>query len=321
MITELLSNPILLLLAGLVLLLAGARSLVDGSVSIAKKFNIPTIIIGMTIVAFGTSLPELIVNILSSLQDKDALAFGNIIGSNISNILLILGLTAIVYPTTVDKISVKRDLPFSIAITFFVLWIVSKKPVISLSDGVALLFMFGIFLYFTFFLKNKGGSFDDEVEVIKSKKLNSVNSIVFIMFGIFGLSLGGRWVVDGASSIATSFGISESVIGLTIVAIGTSLPELATSLVAAFKKESDIVIGNIIGSNIFNLLWILGLSAVINAPISIPPNAYIDVLVAALATIILFLMLAHKSPHELTRKGGIMFVSMYIIYVATIIMR
>lgn len=316
--TQLLS--FLFLVVGFGLLIKGADFLVDGGVSLAKKYKIPSIIIGMTIVAFGTSAPELVVNIISSLNGSGELAFGNVIGSNISNILLILGVSSIIYPLTVDRVTVLRDIPYSLVATIVCFFMVVRSDSISRTDGLILLALFSYFLFFTFFNRNPGSK-NLEIDEVSEVKVRSVFiSLSYIVLGILGLTFGGKLVIDGATQIAKSFGISESIIGLTIVAIGTSLPELATSIVAAMKKQTAIAIGNIVGSNIFNLLWILGISAVVN-PINISANAYFDVTFAAIATLALFLFLYSRKVHKLTRLHGIMFLLLYLGYMVTMFIR
>lgn len=312
--------PYLFLAVGFLLLIKSADLLVDGGISLAKKYKIPSIIIGMTIVAFGTSAPEFVVSVIASINGNGPLAFGNIIGSNVTNILLVLGISAIICPLAVDRFTVLRDIPYSLVATLVCFFMVVRSDVIDRTDGYILLALFVYFLFYTFFNRNKVASADEHAEVMDMKVKKTFVSVSFITLGVLGLALGGKLVVEGAVQIAMLFGIKESVIGLTIVAIGTSLPELATSIVAAFKKQSGIAIGNIIGSNIFNLLFIFGISAVIN-PIKLPTFAYFDVIFASIATLALFLFVYAKKPHKLTRLHGTMFILLYIGYIITMFMR
>ncbi|HMS91492.1 MAG TPA: calcium/sodium antiporter, partial [Candidatus Absconditabacterales bacterium] len=258
----------ILFVIGFVFLIKGADMLVEGASSVAKKFHISDLVIGLTIVAIGTSAPELVVNIMASIKGSAGIAIGNVLGSNIANILLILGVSAITYPITVKKATTFKEIPFSL-LAVLVLGFVANDAIIdgaSFSgitriDGLVLLSFFAIFMYYVFGISRTENDLPEEVTV---KKMSGWKSIIFIIIGLIGLTLGGQWIVDGAIQIAKIFGVSETVIGLTIVAVGTSLPELATCVVAAMKKKSDIAIGNIIGSNIFNIFWILGLSAIIS---------------------------------------------------------
>jgi len=244
----------ILFIIGLFLLIKGADLLVDGSASITKKLNISSIVIGLTIVAFGTSAPEFIVNIFASVQGNSEIAVGNILGSNIANILLILGISAIIYPITAKKNTVLKEIPLSL-LAAVVLGLMANDMIIDGAgfsgitriDGFILLSFFIIFLYYTFGItKSDEDIVEEEIKVFSYSK-----AIIFILLGLAGLVIGGKWIVDGAIKIAEILNISQSLIGLTIVAIGTSLPELATSAIAAYKKQSDIAIGNVVGSNIF----------------------------------------------------------------------
>lgn len=316
--------PYISLVVGFIFLIKSADLLIEGGVSIARRYKISNIVIGMTIVAFGTTVPELVVNVIASIQGKSDLVIGNIIGSNISNTLLILGATSIIYPIAVDKITIKREIPISFAILLFLFWVVTKDVYIGYSYGIFLLCLFILFLFSVLARANHGVNSPKVARLVsklsRSNTLSISTSVTYMVFGAIGLAIGGKLVTDSASSIAFSHGIREGIIGLTLIAVGTSLPEFATSVVAALKKQTGIGIGNIIGANIFNLLWILGVSALIN-PILIPSGAYIDVAVAALATFILFLMLALKKPYKITRIEGIILLILYASYITTTFMR
>lgn len=292
--------PLLILIAGFVLLIKGADWLVEGASSIAKRFRVSDLVIGLTIVAFGTSAPELIVNIIASIEGNADIAIGNVVGSNISNTLLILGCCALIAPLAVQRNTVLKEIPFGLlaAGTLFVMandalidgYDVSE---LSRSDGVAFIGFFILFMYYTFGLNgaNKEDSTHSEDTVpvwLSAGKL---------LIGLVALVGGGKIAVNSAVEIATLFGLSEALIGLTIVALGTSLPELAASGVATYRGRTDIAIGNIVGSNIFNIFWVLGLSAIIK-PIPFAPATNIDLGVVVIATALLFLLVHNGHVHH-----------------------
>lgn len=306
-----------LFIVGFFILIKGADLLVDGSSSIAKRLKIPSIVIGLTIVAFGTSAPEFVVSLLASIEGHTDLAIGNILGSNIANILLILGVAAIIFPITAKKNTALKEIPLSLlAITVLGLMVNDKTGFYGLSriDGLVLLTFFVAFLYYTFSVSKK----NKDVPIEDIKKISTKKSIVFIFLGLLGLTLGGKWIVDGAIKIAEIFKLSESLIGLTIVAIGTSLPELATSAIAAYKKQTDIAIGNVIGSNIFNIFWILGFSAVIT-PIPFNRSSNLDIAVVIIASLILFSVMFIGKKRTIERWQGATMVFLYIAYITFLI--
>lgn len=312
-----------LLIIGFVLLIKGAGFLVDGASSIAKKRNISEWVIGLTIVSFGTSLPELIVNIFASIKGSSEIATGNIFGSNICNVLLILGIAATIRKLPLKRSILTTEIPMAMAATFMVgflananLWIKSDNLYLSRFDGALMLVFFFMFMGYIFVIsKNEPEEEGGEVKLFKTSK-----SVLLIFGGIVMLFLGGKWVVDGAVSIAQAIGLSESFIGLTVIAIGTSLPELVTSCVAAYKNKTDLAVGNVIGSNIFNLLWILGLSSAIQPiPFSIISNPDILVMIGSCALIIFAIVVNRKS--ELNRWNGIIFVLTYIAYIGYLVLR
>lgn len=313
----------LLFIVGFFLLIKGADLLVDGSASIAKKLNISSIVIGLTIVAFGTSTPEFIVNIFASVQGNSEIAIGNILGSNIANILLILGISAIIYPITAKRNTVLKEIPFSLLAIVILGLLASDQLIdggfssaITRIDGLVLIGFFIIFLYYTFGItKPTEGSVGQE----SIKVFSYAKASLFILFGLAGLILGGKWIVDGAVSLAESFNISQSLIGLTIVAVGTSLPELATSAVAAYKKQSDIAIGNVVGSNIFNIFWILGISAIIR-PLPFNTAANGDIAMTIFASVVLFLVMFIGKARVIERWQGIGMVLAYIGYVVFLVL-
>jgi len=308
----------ILFVLGFIILIKGADLLVDGSIAIAKRLRVSDLLIGLTIVSFGTSAPELIVNIFASGAGEPDLAIGNIFGSNILNILLILGISAAIYPLAVKETVIKRGIPIAILATAAVgilandFLLYGRPSILSKADGFILLLCFAIFLYYTI------GAKDSPRKV--TKNVNIRQSFLFIFLGIIGLSLGGKWIVDGAIYIGNNFGLSQSFMGLTILAIGTSLPELATSAVAAYKKNAQIAVGNVVGSNIFNLLWILGISSVIK---ELPYRHMINVdlgMVMLASFLLLFFMISGKK-NVLERRQGIFFILIYFIYLLYLIVR
>jgi len=312
----------ILFIIGFFLLIKGADLLVDGSASIAKKLKISSIVIGLTIVAFGTSAPEFIVNIFASVQGNSEIAIGNILGSNIANILLILGISAIIFPITAKKNTVLKEIPLSL-LAIIVLGVMANDMIIDGAafssvtriDGLILLFLFIIFLYYTFGITKSGKDIVEE----EIKTLSYSKAILFIFLGLAGLVIGGKWIVDGAVKIAELFNISQSLIGLTVVAVGTSLPELATSAMAAYKKQSDIAIGNVVGSNIFNIFWILGASAIVR-PLPFSTSSNGDILMTIFASIMLFLVMFMGKKRVIERWQGVFMVTTYIGYVVFLVL-
>jgi len=311
----------ILFVVGFVLLISGANLLVEGSASIAKKLNISSIVIGLTIVAFGTSAPELIVNIFASVQGNTEIAIGNILGSNIVNILLILGVSSIIYPLATKENTVWKEIPLSLLAAILLGVMVNDTLIdggtfsgLTRIDGIVFIAFFIIFLYYTFGISKVSGENTD----LEIKEMSYMKSSLYIVGGLLGLVFGGKWIVDGAIKIAEGFNVSQSLIGLTVVAIGTSLPELATSAVAAYKKQSDIAIGNVVGSNIFNIFWILGLSAVIN-PLPFSKDSAIDVIMTIVASLILFLIMFIGKKHTVERWQGVIMILIYVGYVAYLI--
>lgn len=311
----------ILFIVGFYFLIKGADWLVDGAASIAKKFKVSNIVIGLTIVSFGTSAPELIVNLIASFQGNSDLAIANIVGSNIANILLILGVSAAIFPLAVKHGTIFKEIPFSL-LGAVILWVLANDMLVDQAsfsaltriDGVVLLAFFIIFLYYSFGIAKVEGE-GEEV-----KEMPTWQSVLMIIGGMLGLALGGQWIVDGAVSIAIRFGMSEALIGLTIVAIGTSLPELAASAVAAYKHKADIAIGNVIGSNVFNVFWILGVSSLIR-PIAFSPVLNMDIYFLVAITCVLFLFMFVGKKHILQRWQGVAFIVIYAFYIIYLVMR
>jgi cation:H+ antiporter len=312
----------LLFLLGFVLLIKGADFLVDGASSIARRFNISDLVIGLTVVAFGTSTPELFVNIVASARGNTEIAIGNVIGSNISNVFLILGISSIIYPLSVSKGTVWKEIPFSL-LAVIVLGLMANDRMIDgdgLSlltriDGLVLLAFFTIFLFYSFSIAKAIEGLDEHVPV---KTSGFTKSFVLVIAGLIGLTLGGKWIVDGAVKLAKSFGMSESLVGLTIVAVGTSLPELATSAVAAYKKNVEIAVGNVVGSNIFNIFFVLGISATIK-PLPFEAERNLDIGVVIVSSLLLFLFMFTGKKRSLDRWEGIVSLFLYGGYTASLI--
>ncbi len=313
---------IILLILGMAILIKSADWLVDGASSIAKKMGIKPIVIGLTIVAFGTSAPELVVNIMASVKGSADIAIGNIIGSNIANILLILGIAAIIYPLAVKRDTVWKEIPLA----FLAMWVVALLANdvlieragwsgLTRIDGFILIAFFLIFLYYTFEISKGAKNENNNI-----KTYPGTTATLMIVGGMIGLTWGGFWVIDGAIAIAKYFNLSEALIGLTIVAVGTSLPELVTSAMAAYKHNADIAIGNIVGSNIFNIFWILGLSAILR-PLPFSAALNTDLLIGIIATIMLFMFMFVGKKHTLERWQGYLFVGTYLIYIIYLIYR
>ncbi len=312
---------VLLLIGGFVALIYGADKLVEASASLAKKLHVPSIVIGLTIVSFGTSAPEFVVNLFGSLDGNSEIVLGNILGSNISNILLILGTSAIIYPLAVRKRTTWVEIPLSGLAAIAVFLLASdvlidngSTSTISRIDGFVLLLFFLIFIAYNISLTitNK------EDEEIETKSYTKLVSLLYILLGLVLLAAGGKAIVHGASNLATLLGMSQRVIGIVIVGIGTSLPELATSIVAAKNKKTDIAIGNIVGSNLFNTFFILGTSATIST-IEVSKAAMLDIYVNIFCSILLFALLFIGKSHILSRNGGIVMLLMFISYITYIL--
>lgn len=309
-----------LLLGGFVPLILGAHWLVDGGSALARRLRIAPIVIGLTIVAFGTSAPELVVNTLASVRGNSDIVLGNVIGSNIFNILLILGISSLITPLAVKTQTTWYEVPLAIlaALAVGVMALDHSLDgglaVIQRSEGIILLFFFIIFMVYNAGLIKQGGA----EEEWSSPDYTIPKSLLFILLGIGGLALGGKLIVDNAVAVATRLGISPRVIGLTIVSIGTSLPELATSIVAARKKSVDIAIGNVVGSNIFNVFFILGLSALIR-PVPVNPASFLDLGTNVLASLLLFLFIFTGKGRQLERWEGALFILTYCAYMVLLL--
>lgn len=314
---------VLLFVLGFAALYYGANFLVDGASSISRRLGIPPLIIGLTVVSFGTSAPELVVNVLASVKGSSELVVGNILGSNISNILLILGVSALIYELKMHKGLFFKEIPFSLLAVFVLAFIANDGLLagrgfseIDRVDGLVLLTFFGIFIYYLF--SSKSSIFEDEPE---TKKLSIPTSVGYIFIGIVGLGVGGKWIVDGAIEIARFFNVSENLIGLTLVALGTSFPELVTSVVAALKKQGDILIGNVVGSNIFNIFFILGITALIN-PITFDASVNnVDIAMVMFSTVFLIGTVMVGKKAILEKWNGYLFLVVYALYIVFLVFR
>ena len=314
----------ILFLIWFVILIKWADLLVSWASSIALKFKIAPIVVWLTIVAFGTSTPELSVNMFSALDWKTDLAIWNILWSNIANILLILWVSSIIYPLRAQVSTIFKEIPFALlwvvillimANDIFIDW--SSLNVISRVDWLVLIWFFIVFLYYTFGIAKTSDNKSNDDEWISEMAL--WKSIIFIIIGLTGLTLGWKWIVDWAVVIAKWFGLSEAVIGLTVVAVWTSLPELATSVVAAMKKEADIAIWNVVWSNIFNVFWILWLTATIN-PLPFNSSSNLDVFMAILATLILFVIMFIWKKSIIEKWQGALMIIIYFVYVTYLVL-
>lgn len=312
---------ILLIALGFVLLVKGADFLVDGASGVAKRFHIPEIIIGLTIVSIGTSMPELFVSITSAIDGYSDMAIGNVIGSNLCNLLLILGISAAINPIIFKKETKLIEIPICIGTSIVFLILANIGNSISRIDAIILIALFIAFICYTIMMAKKGEDFDEISEEEKQrsaeegKKRKIIVNIIYIIVGIIALKIGGDLVVEHSEKIAKMFNVSDKIIGLTIVAIGTSLPELVTSVTAALKKNSDIAIGNIIGSNIFNMLLIIGAAAAIS-PMNYNTSYNLQMGILIVATIVLGIFPYTDKKDEMTISNGITYLMLYALYMA-----
>lgn len=319
----------ILLIIGFVLLIKGADFFVDGSSSVAKILKVPTIIIGLTVVAFGTSMPELSVSVTAALRGSNDLAVSNVLGSNIFNLLVVLGCCALVKPVAAKWSLLKKEFPFSILITIILLLVDSDFSIMKVLDGnkgfvlgrwagLLFLILFVLYIYATVKSALRSRAEAKDMEEEEYKTMSPLKSGIYIVLGLIGIVWGGNLVVDSASNIALTFGWSQTFIGLTIVALGTSLPELVTSVVAARKGENDLAVGNVVGSNIFNILLILGVSSFIT-PITLDVTAVYDTIILIIASIIVYVSAISK--REIQRKEGILFLVCYVAFFLYVFMR
>jgi cation:H+ antiporter len=313
--------PILLIILGFALLIFGAGKLIEGATILAKKLNMSDLAIGLTIVAFGTSFPELVVNTFSSFQNQQELVFGNVIGSNLFNLFMILGITGLITPLLVEKSTVWKEIPISFMATILFFFLVNdsifgNKNMLTRLDGVVLLVFFGAFLYYI----SKQLRADQKINTSENKIFSAPKTIMYIFLGLILLVIGAELVVDNAVKIAENHGVSQKIIGLTIVAAGTSLPELVTTIVAATKKNAGIAVGNIIGSNIFNITLILGSSALIR-PINYDPIFNLDTGILLGGTLFLFIAMFTGIRKKLDRWEAAILLVTYLFYLTYLIQK
>lgn len=311
---------IILIIIGFILLIKGADFLVDGSSNIAKKFHIPEIIIGLTIISIGTSMPELFVSITSALDGYSDMAMGNVIGSNITNLLLILGLSAMVKPIAFKRETRLIEMPICLIISIIFLIMCNIGQDITKNEGIILIVLFALFIGYTILMAFKGEQFDkedEEEQIVEEKKTYILKDICYIILGIIGLKIGGDLTVNNAVKIAEIFNWSEKLISVTILAIGTSLPELVTSVSAAMKGKSDIAIGNILGSCIFNMLLIIGVSSLIK-PIVYNMSYNKDMIVLIVGTLVLALFPIIPPKNKMSRMNGAVYLGLYVAYMISL---
>ena len=313
----------LLLLFGLVLLLVAADLLVKGASSVAARHSVSPLMIGLTVVSFGTSMPEMLVSFIAGMRGSADLAVANVLGSNIFNVLVVLGVAALINPLKVQNSTVVSEIPFSLSAAILLGFLAnaalfSARPELSISrlDGFILLGFFLLFMLYIFSISRA----DSEGDPGSPPAGSYLGSIGFILIGVAGLFLGGKWAVDGAVALAGQWGVDDAMIGLTIVAVGTSLPELAASAMAAYRKETDIAVGNVVGSNIFNILWILGVTASIR-PLPFSAISNVDIVMVIVATLLILLAIASTRAAGITRPWGALFMAVYVAYMAYVIQR
>lgn len=314
---------IILIILGFILLIKGADLLVEGASNTAKKFHIPEIIIGLTIVSIGTSLPELFVSIKSAIDGHSDMAIGNVIGSNIANLLLILGMSTIIKSISFKKETRLIEMPICLAVSIIFMLLCNFGQNITRVESIILIVLFVLFIAYTIVMAFKGEQFDkeDNEETVDNKATGSViKNIIYIILGIALLKVGGDLTVDNAVNVANFFNLSEKIISVTILAVGTSLPELVTSVSAAIKGKSDIAIGNILGSNIFNMLLIIGVSALIK-PIVYNVSYNVDMIFLIVGTLILALFPVIPPKNKMTRGNGIIYVLLYMGYLITLFVK
>jgi cation:H+ antiporter len=313
----------LLLIFGFALLIKGADFFVDGSSNIARLLRIPPILIGLTIVAFGTSSPEATVSIIAAMQGTADVSIGNVVGSNIFNLTLVVGLATILFPIKVQNETIRKEIPFTLLASIALLVLISDTFLeefninyISRSDGLIFLLFFSVFMYYVIevALKSRQVSAKEDVP----SDIQWGKNIFITVLGLAGIIIGGQMVVDNGKEIAYAWGMSEALVGLTIIAIGTSLPELVTSIAAALKKESEIALGNIVGSNIFNILFVLGVSAVIS-PLQINSKVITDIILMIVLTVLLLIF--SRTNYKIGKAEGFILVIGYILYLTYIIIR
>lgn len=311
------------ILVGFVLLVRGAEMLVSGASAIARRAGVSALLVGLTVVAFGTSMPELVVNVIAAAKGSGDIAIGNVLGSNIVNIALGLGIAAAVMPLRVQSSIIWREVPFALLAVGMLAILANDRFLdgaavdrLTRIDGLALLSLTSVYLYYLITMARAARTQEED----GTARVPAIRSLGYVAFGIILLVIGGKFVVDNAVLIASGFGVSEKLIALTVIALGTSLPELVTSVVAVMKKETDISVGNIVGSNILNIIVVLGISATVS-PLAFSPSAMIDVAVTLLLTVLLFAFMYVGTRHQLDRWQGSAFITMYVAYIGFLIVQ
>ena len=312
------------LLVGLPLLLGGAHALVTGAGSIALRLGISRLVVGLTVVAMGTSAPELLVSLLSAFQGAADMAVGNVVGSNMANILLILGVSALISPLALEKTIRWREIPFVVLSTLVLAALANDQVLaeatgsrLDRGDGLAILGYFAVYMYYIFSVAKSSTKMQDEADI---RPVRLGRSLALVLVGIAGLSLGGQWLVSGGQTVAAALGMSQALIGLTILAVGTSLPELATSVVAALRGNADMAVGNVVGSNVFNILWILGLTATVT-PLEYNTALNVDIWLLVAVSLLFFLFTFTWKEHKIDRREGGLFCVLYIGYLVYLVVR
>lgn len=313
----------LLLVIGFGLLIKGADYFVDGASNIARLLRIPSILIGLTIVAFGTSSPEATVSIIAAFEGNANVALGNVIGSNIFNLTAVVGIAAFIYPLKVETEMIRKEIPFTLLASAVLLVVMSDVMLeglggnfITRSDGLVFLLFLSIFMYYVIEVafKSRESRKDEPIP----ENVTWGKNILITLLGLVGIVFGGDLVVSNATEIAYQWGMSETLVGLTIVAVGTSLPELVTSIVAALKKESEIALGNIVGSNIFNILFVLGAASAIS-PLAVDGKVFMDVIIMMVLTVLLLIF--SRTNFRIGKREGLILAISYVVYLAYIILR
>jgi cation:H+ antiporter len=314
----------ILFIIGFIFLLYGANLLVDGASSLGSKFKLSPIVIGFTLVALGTSLPELLINIFASLQGETDLAITNVLGSNIMNTLFIIGAAAVIFPIVPDKKTINTLIPISLIAALMLGFLanfeflsIEKASTINRAEGAVLIGLLLAYLFYSWRFSKSEKGLPSDIEI---KEFSVFRSITLILIGVAGLYFGGKWVVDGAVFIAADFGISKALVGITIIAVATSLPELITSIIAALKKNSGIALGNALGSNIFNVFLVLGVSSLIK-PLPFHEDLNLDVGVMIFTNLILFVFILTGKGRAISRIEGFVFMLIYLVYIAYLIFR
>ncbi len=310
---------IFFLLLSIVVIVKGSDMLVDGCVNLAKFLRVPTLVIGLTVVAIATGVPEIAISITSSIKGSNGLLLGNLLGSNMFNILFILGLIALIKPLLVKREIIIKNYLFAL-LSCFVLFVISYDVylvdevynIITRSEGILLLCFAGIFLYSTIL-----GVMDEKRLKVEKGKFTSKDA-VWILIGILMVAISSEVIVNSSVNISKWFGISENLIGLTVIAVGTNLPELVTSVVAVRKGEIDMAIGNLVGTNIYNIFLILGMAATIN-PIAISPSSFMDIIILAITSIIVYIFIQHKK--DINKREGMLMIGLYIAYIVYVVIR